>query len=128
MDRYIETAKCAYSAWERAGRPEGKALEYWLQAEAELAAMPASEESTKEEATVDRNIEIARCAYSIWERAGRPDGKALEHWLEAEAEIAAEPMPKNASLPLAPAARAPKSKHRVHKEVARRSANAHLNI
>jgi len=29
-------------------------------------------------------------AYEIWERAGRPAGKAVEHWLQAEAEIAAE--------------------------------------
>lgn len=128
MDRYIETAKCAYSAWERAGRPEGRALEYWLQAEAELAAMPASEESVKEEATMDRDIEVARCAYSIWERAGRPDGRALEHWLQAEAEFAAGPATKSRLVPSAPAARAPKSKDRVPKEVARRSARPHLNM
>ena len=29
-------------------------------------------------------------AYHIWEAAGRPEGKADEHWLQAEAEIAAE--------------------------------------
>ncbi|MGC2412021.1 MAG: DUF2934 domain-containing protein [Stellaceae bacterium] len=29
-------------------------------------------------------------AYEIWERAGRPEGKASEHWLQAEAEITAE--------------------------------------
>jgi hypothetical protein len=29
-------------------------------------------------------------AYEIWERAGRPEGKSTEHWLQAEAEIAAE--------------------------------------
>ncbi|HEV2335878.1 MAG TPA: DUF2934 domain-containing protein [Stellaceae bacterium] len=29
-------------------------------------------------------------AYEIWERAGRPEGKATEHWLQAEAEITAE--------------------------------------
>jgi hypothetical protein len=29
-------------------------------------------------------------AYEIWERAGRPEGKAVEHWQQAEAEIAAE--------------------------------------
>lgn len=29
-------------------------------------------------------------AYEIWERNGRPDGKAEEHWRQAEAEIAAE--------------------------------------
>jgi hypothetical protein len=29
-------------------------------------------------------------AYEIWQRAGRPEGKAMEHWLQAEAETAAE--------------------------------------
>ena len=29
-------------------------------------------------------------AYAIWEQEGRPDGKDREHWLRAEAEIAAE--------------------------------------
>ena len=30
---------------------------------------------------------ISERAYSIWEREGRPAGKALEHWLQAEAEL-----------------------------------------
>lgn len=29
-------------------------------------------------------------AYQIWEREGRPEGAALEHWLRAEAELADE--------------------------------------
>jgi hypothetical protein len=29
-------------------------------------------------------------AYEIWERAGRPEDKATEHWLQAESEIIAE--------------------------------------
>ena len=29
-------------------------------------------------------------AYEIWERAGRPEGMATEHWRQAEAEITAE--------------------------------------
>ncbi len=29
-------------------------------------------------------------AYQIWERDGRPEGQAGEHWRQAEAEIAAE--------------------------------------
>ena len=31
---------------------------------------------------------IARRAYTIWEMAGRPSGKAVEHWLQAEGELA----------------------------------------
>ena len=33
---------------------------------------------------------IAERAYLIWENMGRPEGMALEHWLRAEAELAAE--------------------------------------
>ena len=29
-------------------------------------------------------------AYQIWERKGRPQGRDLEHWLEAERELEAE--------------------------------------
>ena len=29
-------------------------------------------------------------AYEIWQQEGRPQGKAVEHWLRAEAEVAAE--------------------------------------
>ena len=35
----------------------------------------------------DREIEIARRAYEIWEREGRPDGTALDDWRRAEAEL-----------------------------------------
>ena len=27
--------------------------------------------------------------YEIWERAGRPEGRSVEYWLQAEAEITA---------------------------------------
>ena len=30
--------------------------------------------------------EIAQRAYQLWEKAGRPDGKDMEFWLEAEAQ------------------------------------------
>lgn len=33
---------------------------------------------------------IANRAYQIWEREGRPDGKDMDHWLQAEREVAAE--------------------------------------
>ena len=32
--------------------------------------------------------EIAICARHIYEAEGRPQGKAMEHWLQAEARIA----------------------------------------
>ena len=31
--------------------------------------------------------EIAALAYEIWDKRGRPEGCALDHWLEAEGQI-----------------------------------------
>ncbi len=31
--------------------------------------------------------EIARAAYSIWEREGHAQGRELEHWLQAEVQF-----------------------------------------
>ena len=47
--------------------------------------------------------EVAECAYFIWERKGCPENKALECWLEAEAESKAaalvrKHMPKAATV------------------------------
>jgi hypothetical protein len=41
---------------------------------------------TRSEATKD---EIAVCAYFIWEQEGKPVGRALDHWLQAELQLAA---------------------------------------
>lgn len=42
---------------------------------------------------------IRERAYGIWEREGRPHGRELEHWLQAESELAAlgqrPPRPKS---------------------------------
>lgn len=52
--------------------------------------------------------EIARCAYLIWKSEGEPDGRELDHWLEAElqlqveGQLASDPIPDNrpdATLP-----------------------------
>lgn len=50
----------------------------------------------------DRYAKIANRAYHIWEAKGRPDGNALDHWLQAEAEMAAK-----AASPIASAAQKP---------------------
>jgi hypothetical protein len=34
-----------------------------------------------------REQRIRERAYAIWEQAGRADGKAMDHWLQAEAEL-----------------------------------------
>jgi hypothetical protein len=31
--------------------------------------------------------QIAALAYALWEAEGRPEGRAAEHWLKAEAQI-----------------------------------------
>jgi hypothetical protein len=36
---------------------------------------------------VDTQFQIAERAYFIWKQNGCPDGKALDNWLEAEAEL-----------------------------------------
>lgn len=38
----------------------------------------------------DREQRIRERAYEIWEREGRPQGRAAEHWARAAGEIAAE--------------------------------------
>ncbi|MBV9016956.1 MAG: DUF2934 domain-containing protein [Alphaproteobacteria bacterium] len=34
-----------------------------------------------------RDQAIRDRAYAIWEQDGRPEGRSLDHWLQAEAEI-----------------------------------------
>jgi hypothetical protein len=34
---------------------------------------------------------ISARAYALWEEEGRPDGRALSHWLAAEREFRAHP-------------------------------------
>jgi hypothetical protein len=47
--------------------------------------------------------EIAVCARRIYEIEGRPEGKAMEHWLQAEAQLVAE---RKAQAGLSPAGKA----------------------
>ena len=54
---------------------------------------------------LDAKHKTSERAYFIWEALGRPEGHALEHWLQAEAELAARPgvEPRaQAELPAAP--------------------------
>lgn len=39
---------------------------------------------------MEREDKIRRKAHELWERDGRPDGRAEDHWAEAEALIGAE--------------------------------------
>ena len=42
---------------------------------------------------------IRQRAQRIWEREGRPEGRADEHWQMARSELAAENLPPDAMLP-----------------------------
>jgi hypothetical protein len=42
--------------------------------------------------------EIARRAYSLWEEEGRPEGRDLDHWSRAAAEIGAVPAPASEAI------------------------------
>ncbi len=43
-------------------------------------------------------------AYGLWEHEGRPEGRSLEHWLRAEAEVGSVAKPQRARKPKAPLA------------------------
>lgn len=64
--------------------------------------------------------EIAACARQIYEAEGRPEGKALEHWLQAEKQLIAERKAQAAELISEPATPVKKAAS-VKPRVARRS-------
>lgn len=35
----------------------------------------------------DHTAEIAKRAYALWDQEGRPMGRDIDHWLQAEAEV-----------------------------------------
>jgi hypothetical protein len=56
-----------------------------------MAHVANNRRSDEETMMVDEKIDQVRNrAYQIWERKGRPQGRDLEHWLEAERELEAE--------------------------------------
>jgi hypothetical protein len=54
----------AYLLWEQAGCPDGRADDFWRQAQHER---------------------FCERAYAVWEREGCPEGKADEHWFRTRA-------------------------------------------
>jgi hypothetical protein len=60
---------------------------------------------------------ISERAYAIWERQGRPNGQALDHWLQAEAEL------KDAAPAHAPVDQSPSVTAESPKAVVRRAAS-----
>ena len=47
--------------------------------------------------TKPTEAEIEVCAYCIWEVEGRPEGRGLNHWLEAEKQLAASGLHEEAA-------------------------------
>ena len=54
----------AYLLWEQTGRPDGRADDFWHQAQ---------------------HQRFCERAYALWEREGCPEGKADEHWFRTRA-------------------------------------------
>ena len=54
----------AYLLWEQPGRPDGRADDFWHQAQHER---------------------FCERAHALWEREGCPEGKADEHWFRTRA-------------------------------------------
>jgi hypothetical protein len=49
---------------------------------------------------VAREDDVRKLAYQIWETAGRPDGHAADHWLEAERQLARSGLVAAAAKPV----------------------------
>jgi hypothetical protein len=62
LDQFVRDR--AYYLWEQAGRPEGRAEDFWHQAQ---------------------HQRFCERAYALWEREGCPEGKADEHWFRIRA-------------------------------------------
>ena len=72
--------------------------------------------------------EIAACAHRIYEMEGRPEGRALEHWLQSEAQLiadrkaqAAEKSSKPAAIVAPAAARSAKRERSTKPPISRRT-------
>ncbi len=62
LDQFVRDR--AYFLWGEAGRPEGRADDFWRQAQ---------------------HQRFRERAYALWEREGRPEGRADEHWYRTRA-------------------------------------------
>jgi hypothetical protein len=52
--------------------------------------MKKTTNANNNESTVDVDVRIRCRAYELYERRGREDGREIEDWLQAEAELAGE--------------------------------------
>lgn len=61
---------------------------------------------------MERDEEIRLIAYGLWENEGRPEGRALEHWLMAEAMWNERQSPEAQGTPSKPAEQGKKPERR----------------
>jgi len=66
----------------------------------------------------DKPGKVEQRAYEIWDREGRPHGKALEHWHQAVAEIAREEKKAAKAIPAGGKKKDPKTKKAAAKPAA----------
>ena len=57
---------------------------------------------TKVKSNTFSDYDVRVRAYQIWERTGRPEGRAEEHWREALAELQAESRAQASEVPPQP--------------------------
>jgi hypothetical protein len=55
--------------------------------------------------TAERERRIRERAYQIWEEEGRPSGRELEHWTQAEGEIAEAEAEAGSTITMSPGGR-----------------------
>jgi hypothetical protein len=55
-----------------------------------MAQVANNRRSDEETMMMEKIDQVRNRAYQIWERKGRPQGRDLEHWLEAEREFEAD--------------------------------------
>lgn len=48
-----------------------------------------SQSTEPQHRTKPTHEEIAECAYLIWEKEGCPEGRDMDHWCQAELQLAA---------------------------------------
>jgi hypothetical protein len=72
-----------------------QAIRNW---EAERAGNPAPCQEVLLMSPEERDADIARRAYAIWEEEGQPRGRDLDHWLRAEDEFYATQRARRAAL------------------------------
>ena len=75
-----------------------------------MASLPPAMSAGPQAIDPELRRRIEEHAYSLWEAEGRPEGRALEYWLEAEQAVSKQPGPDQPvhEAPRKKAARAPR--------------------